>query len=126
MNMNNNLTLKGRLVYDVKLNTTSTGINVTTIRLAVENNFPSQNGEYETQFFNVTLWNHAALKADKMANKGDKVEISGSLKNNKENGKDNIEIVGNDILVLEKNKSHNQENNQEKNQEKELDEEFER
>lgn len=104
--MRNNLKLTGRLVNDVKVNTTSSGKAVTTIRLAVQNDFPSKDGEYESEFFNVTLWNKAANKTARIAHKGDLVEIDARLTNNQEDGKDNIVIVGNDIDLLSKNKSN--------------------
>lgn len=104
--MRNNLKLTGRLVNDVKVNTTSNGKTVTTIRLAVQNDFPNKDGEYEAEFFNVTLWNNKATKAERIAHKGDLVEIDARLTNNQEDGKDSIEIVGNDIDLLSKNKSN--------------------
>lgn len=105
--MRNNLKLTGRLVNDLKVNTTSNGKSVTTIRLAVQNDFPNKDGEYETEFLNVTLWNNKARKAEKIAHKGDLVEIDARLTNRQDNGKDYIEIVGNDIDLLSKTKNNN-------------------
>lgn len=115
--MNLNLNATGRLVNDVKVNQTASGKFVTTIRLAIENNYPNKDGEYGAKFFNITLWNYAAQKAEKY-HKGDLVEIAGTLNNNQKDGKDNIEIIGEDIILRSKNKSYNQE--------QELDEEIER
>lgn len=104
--MRNNLKLTGRLVNDVKVNTTPNGKSVTTIRLAVQNDFPNKDGEYVAEFLNVTLWNKSANKAERIAHKGDLVEINARLTNNQKDGKDNIEIIGNDIDLLSKNKSN--------------------
>ena len=116
-NMNLSVKATGRLVKDVKVNTTQSGKQVATIRLAIENNYRNKDGEFEAKYYNVTLWNYAAKKAEKY-HQGDLVEITGTLDNRQKDGKDNNEIVGEDITLRSKNKSYNQTLEQEEEMER--------
>ena len=104
-NMNLSLKAVGRLVKDVKVNTTQSGKQVTTIRLAIENNYPNKDGKYGVNYYNITLWNYAAQKAAKY-HQGDLIEVIGTLDNKQKDGKDNIEIIGEKTIVRSRNKSH--------------------
>ena len=59
--MLNQVILVGRLTQDPELRKTEDGRSVTTIRLAVQRPFKSgETNEYETDFFNSTLWSRIA------------------------------------------------------------------
>ena len=106
-NMNLKLNGIGRLASDPKLNQTANGKYVTTIRLAIENDYLNPDGEYGVKFYNMTFWNYEAKKAAN-CHKGDLVEITGTLDNKQKDGKDNIEIIGDEIKVRSRNKSYEQ------------------
>lgn len=74
--------------------------------IAVKRDFKNKNDEYETDFFNFTLWGNQAEYLSKYGKKGDKIIISGKLLNNNyetENGMvysfdiqvENVELLGN-------------------------------
>lgn len=50
--------------------------------IAVKRDFKNKNDEYETDFFNFTLWGNQAEYLSKYGKKGDKIIISGKLLNN--------------------------------------------
>lgn len=105
--MRNLLKLTGRTVSDIRVNKTQNNNLVTTLRIAVQNDFKNKEGGYETEFFNITLWNNDAEYAEKCIQKGDLVEVNGRLSNHKdEKGKDSIQIVSNRIDLLSKSKTN--------------------
>ena len=52
--MLNTVTMMGRLCADPELKHTQSDVPVTSFRIAVERNYANQDGERETDFFDVT------------------------------------------------------------------------
>lgn len=77
--MLNHITIMGRLVADPELYTTQSGIPVTSFRIAVERNYAGQNGERETDFFDVTAWRGTAEIVCEYFAKGRMIAIDGRL-----------------------------------------------
>lgn len=69
----NNINLIGRLVKDVELKRTQTGVAVAQFNLAVDG------GKEETYFFTVIAWKELAETIVKFVKKGHRVGISGRL-----------------------------------------------
>lgn len=50
--------------------------------IAVRRDFKNKDGEYDTDFFDFSVWGNQAEFVEKYANKGDKISIIGKLQNN--------------------------------------------
>lgn len=77
--MLNNLNIMGRLCTDPELRETQSGIAVCNFRIAVERNYANQDGERDTDFFDVTAWRGTAEVVNKYFTKGRMIAISGRL-----------------------------------------------
>lgn len=78
----NRVILMGNLTADVDLRYTNTNTAVTDLRLAVNNRYKNQSGEWveDTLFVDVTLWGRTAEIASEYLSKGSPVFIEGRLK----------------------------------------------
>lgn len=77
--MLNNLILVGRLADDPKLKTVEDGIKVCNIVLAVERPFQNQDGLYDVDFINVSVWRGIADTVYNYCKKGSTVGIKGRI-----------------------------------------------
>lgn len=78
--MLNQSILVGRLTKDPEIRNTSDGKQVSTISLAVQRNFKSQEtGEYETDFFRCTLWEGMAESTVQYCKKGSTIAVKARL-----------------------------------------------
>lgn len=75
----NKVFLIGNLTKDPELSETSTGVSVCHFSIAVNRNYTSQDGERQTDFFNVTAWRGLAENVARFTKKGNKVAVSGSV-----------------------------------------------
>ena len=75
----NKVILGGRLTADPELKTTSTGITVVTVSMAVNRRTSK---EQQTDFFRVTAWRTTAEFISKYFRKGSAICFVGSLQNN--------------------------------------------
>ena len=77
--MLNKVTIMGRLCALPELRRTQGGIPVCNARIAVERDYPDQNGERATDFFDVVAWRGTAEFLCKYFEKGRKVVLDGRL-----------------------------------------------
>lgn len=77
--MLNNVTLVGRLTRDPELKYTPNGVAVTSMTLAVNRPFKSQNGENETDFINIQVWRKQAENAANYLKKGSLTGVTGRI-----------------------------------------------
>lgn len=77
--MLNQIVLVGRLVRDIQVNESESGKKVATIGLAVPRSFKNNEGLYDTDFLNCTLWDSAAINTSTYCKKGDIVGIKGRV-----------------------------------------------
>lgn len=77
--MFNTVILVGRLVRDPELQLTDTGKKRSYITLAVSRGYKNQNGEYETDFLDCTLWTGIAENTAEYCKSGDVVGVKGKL-----------------------------------------------
>ena len=77
--MFNLVVLTGRLTADPELKTTSTGITVVTVSMAVNRRTSK---EQQTDFFRVTAWRTTAEFISKYFRKGSAICVVGTLQNN--------------------------------------------
>jgi len=112
----NSLILIGRLTRDPELRSTQSGKKVTYINVAVSRPFKNANGDYDTDFINVTLYQFQAENASVYCHKGDLVAIkgriqTGSYTDKEGNKKYTMDIIADRITFLNsKSKEHNVEN----------------
>ena len=78
----NQVILVGRLTKDPEIKELESGSKVANISIAVNRNFKNAEGEYETDFFNVTLWQGIAENTTEFCHKGDVIGIKARLQNN--------------------------------------------
>ncbi len=101
----NSVVMIGNLTRDPELRYTPSGVPVCTLRLAVSRNFPNQQGEVETDFFNVIVWRGQAEKCAEYLTKGRQVAVTGRLQSRSWEGADGqkrstVEIVADRVVFL--------------------------
>lgn len=75
----NSVVLAGRLVADPELKTTSSGVEVTSFRLAVNQDYVKSGEEKKADFFNITAWRQTAAFICKYFHKGNGIVLKGRL-----------------------------------------------
>lgn len=75
----NKVYLIGNLTRDPEQTTTSNGVSVCHLSIAVPRGFTSADGERGTDFFNITAWRGLADNCAKFLKKGNKVAVAGSI-----------------------------------------------
>ena len=101
----NKVYLIGNLTRDPELAETNNGIKVCRFAIAVNRNYSSNDGERQTDFFNITVWRTQAENCGRYLKKGSKVAVVGSLQNRSYEDKDGIkrnvtDIVANEVEFL--------------------------
>lgn len=107
----NKVQLVGRLGAEPEMKTYGDDKKLASIRLAVNDRYKNQKGEWldETQWFTLVAWSKLALYVEKYLAKGAEVAIEGRLVNKSFTDKLGVkrvstEIVLNEILILSKQK----------------------
>lgn len=77
--MFNKVIMMGRIVNDIELKTTPTGVNVATFRIAVDRRFQSKGEERKSDFFNIVVWRQQADFVNRYFGKGRMILIEGEL-----------------------------------------------
>jgi len=75
----NRVVLIGRLTRDPEMRYTPQGIAVATMGIAVDRFTKDDQGEYETDFFNIVAWRRSAEFASNYLKKGRLVSVDGRL-----------------------------------------------
>ena len=106
----NHVSIMGRLVKDVELRYTQTQKPVATFTVAVDRDFSTQNGERETDFFDVVAWNNTAAFAEKYFKKGSMIVVAGRLQtrtytDKNGNNRKATEIIASNIYFWESKKN---------------------
>lgn len=84
----NKVILTGRLVADPELKTTGSGVDVTSFRIAVNQDYVKQGEERKADFFEVVAWRQIAVFICRYFHKGDGIGISGRLQTRTYQAKD--------------------------------------
>jgi single-strand DNA-binding protein len=105
----NKMMIIGNLGADPELRYTPSGKAVTNLRVAVNNRYRGQDGEWqeETQWFRVEVWDQAAERAAEQFRKGNKVFAEGQLRVREYEGNDgqkrsSVEIRFARVISLER------------------------
>ncbi|MBQ9795906.1 MAG: single-stranded DNA-binding protein [Clostridia bacterium] len=101
----NKVYLIGNLTRDPELSTTTSGISVCRMSIAVGRRFSNAEGSRETDFFNVTAWRGTADNCAKFLKKGNKIAVSGSIQTRNYEKADgtkgfSIDIVADEVEFL--------------------------
>ena len=77
----NNVVLVGRLTRDPEMRfVPNTGTAVTTFSIAIDRDYTSQNGERQTDFLDIQVWNKQAETCNEYLKKGNMVCVQGSIR----------------------------------------------
>jgi len=101
----NKVILIGNLTKDPELSTTTTGISVCKMSIAVNRPFKNSEGENEVDFFNIVVWRNQAENCAKFLRKGLKICVVGNIQNRSYEGQDGqkryvTEIVAENVEFL--------------------------
>ena len=97
----NKVILIGNLTRDPELTETPNGTSVCRFSIAVQRDYAGNDGNRETDFFNITVWNRRAENCGKYLKKGNKVAIVGSLQNRSYEDKDGVKRTVTDVIANE-------------------------
>ncbi len=75
----NRVVLVGRLTADPEMKYTPSGVPVASLRIAVNRVTKNEQGDYETDFFNVTAWRRTAEFCSNYLTKGRLISLDGRL-----------------------------------------------
>lgn len=98
----NKVILTGRLTADPELKTTPTGVEVTSFRIAVEQDYVKQGEERKADFFTIVAWRQTAVFICKYFNKGKGINIIGKLQSRQYEASDGtnryvVEVVADSV-----------------------------
>ena len=110
--MLNQVILVGRLVRTPEVTVTETGKKRSQITLAVARSYKNQNGEYDTDFLDCTLWTGIAENTAEYCKSGDVIGIKGRLQTwllEDENGSKykKVEVVAEKVTFLSSARNDN-------------------
>jgi len=105
--MLNVVVLIGRLTKDPELRYTQSGKAVATMRLAVDRGYTGPDGQRETDFIDVVVWDRQAESVANYLQKGRLVAVQGRLQirsyeNQDGQRRDRAEVVANQVRFLDK------------------------
>lgn len=105
--MLNTITLIGRLTRDPELRYTQSGKAVATVRLAVDRGTTNPQGERETDFIDVVVWDKQAETVANYLQKGRLVAVQGRLQirqyeTQEGQKREKAEVVANTVRFLDK------------------------
>lgn len=110
--MLNQVILVGRLVRTPELQLTESGKKKSLITLAVSRGFKNQNGEYDTDFLDCTLWSSVAENTSEYCKTGDVIGVKGRLQtrliDNEEGTKyKKVEVIADKVTFLSSSRNDN-------------------
>ena len=102
--MNNLVYLIGRLTDNPEIKTTTEGKSQLIINVEVPRTFKNEEGIYEVDIIECTLWNNIANNVSEYCKKGDLVGIKGRVQTRTNNEKRIIEIITEKVSFLSSKK----------------------
>ena len=102
--------LMGRLVADPELRTTTSGISVTSFRIAVDRSFVRQGEERQADFIDIVAWRQTAEFVSRFFSKGKSILVCGAIQSRSytdQNGQKRYvtEVVADEATFVEKKSS---------------------
>ena len=116
--MMNQICIIGRLVRDPETKELEDGKRVSNITVAVQRSYKNENGEYEADFIDCTLWNGVAENVKEFCRKGDIVGVKGRIQTNLYEDKDgnkkkDMSIIADKVSFLSSKKEHEKDDDME-------------
>lgn len=115
--MMNQSIIVGRIANDIDVKEIDKDKKVCNITLAVPRSYKNENGEYETDFIDCSLWNGVAENTANYCRKGDMVGIKGRIQTRvveTENGNHKEQyLVAEKLTFLSSNKNKDKEEDKE-------------
>lgn len=105
--MLNQVVLVGRIAKEVEVKELEGDKKVSEITLAIPRSFKNEEGAYDTDLVNITLWDSIAENVKEYCRKGDIVGIKGRVQDNNSQ----LEIVADRVSFLSSKKEESNENN---------------
>lgn len=87
----------GRLVNDITIRKTGTGLSVGNFRIAVDKNM--KKGNDDVNFFNCTAWRNLADNIEKYSGRGCRIILEGEFNNENKKSRDGHEYISNEFTV---------------------------
>lgn len=113
----NKIILIGRMTKDIEIRYTQNQKEVGNFDLAVNRNYKSANGEYDTDFFKCIAWGNLAKTIHTYTSKGSQIAIEGRVENRTYQANDGTNRYVTEVVVegmqLLDSKKNNTTNNQE-------------
>lgn len=113
----NKIILIGRMTKDIEIRYTQNQREVGNFDLAVNRNYKSANGEYDTDFFKCIAWGNLAKTIHTYTSKGSQIAIEGRVENRTYQANDGTNRYVTEVVVegmqLLDSKKNNTTNNQE-------------
>ena len=78
--MLNRVVIIGRIVNDLEVRQTQSGVACLQFTVAVERNFKNANGEYDTDFISCVAWRESAEFINRYFSKGRMIAVEGQLR----------------------------------------------
>ena len=109
--MLNQTILVGRLVRDVEVQELEGGKKYASVTIAIPRSFKNAEGQYDTDFVDVVLWDGVASNTAEYCEKGDIIGVKGRLQSStyeKEDGTKQykIEVIAEKITFLSSRKNN--------------------
>jgi single-strand DNA-binding protein len=98
--MLNQVVLVGRLARDLEVKKLDSGKEVANITLAVPRAYKNEEGVYETDFIDCTLWNIVAKNTAEYCKKGDLLGVKGKIQTTMVDDKKVTEVVAEKVTFL--------------------------
>lgn len=89
----------GRLTKDPELRYTQSEKAVANFDIAINRAFTNKDGEKETDFFKVVIWNKQAENCKKYLTKGSQVAVEGELQNRSYENKDGLKVSITEVIA---------------------------
>lgn len=107
--MLNQTVLVGRLINDPEVKKLDSGKEVANITLAVPRAYKNEEGVYETDFIDCTLWNSVAKNTAEYCKKGDLLGVKGKIQTTMVDDKKVTEVVAEKVTFLSSRKDSDNE-----------------
>ena len=95
----NKVILAGRMVADPELKTTQTGVEVSSFRIAVNQDYVKQGEERKADFFNIVAWRKTAVFINQYFHKGDGINLVGKLQSRQYEANDGTNRYVTEVVV---------------------------
>ena len=95
----NKVLLTGRLTRDPELRSTTSGLEVASFSIAVNRGFKNKEGNYDADFFNVSVFGKQAEVVSKYCFKGSQVGVEGRLQSRSYDAQDGTKRYVTDIVA---------------------------